>query len=74
MPEVTLPDAKNRIKIRKKRRAKRFAFFCALFAPVCHFVEQVEQLQGKAVWSEFAPILGEGKKRVLGADICKGGL
>jgi len=41
---------------------------------VCHFVEQVEQLQGKAVWSEFAPILGEGKKRVLGADICKGGL
>ena len=28
----------------------------------------------KAVWSEFAPILGEGKKRMLGADICKGGL
>jgi len=41
---------------------------------VCHFVEQVEQLQGKAVWSEFAPVLGEGKKRVLGADIRKGGL
>mgnify|MGYP005762650653 CR=1 FL=1 len=57
-----------------RRAVKWFAFFCALFAPVCHFVEQVEQLQGKAVWSEFAPILGEGKKRVLGADICKGGL
>jgi len=58
----------------KKRRAKRFAFFCALFAPVCHFVEQVEQLQAKAAWSEFAPILGEGKKGVFGASICKGGL
>ena len=31
-------------------------------------------MQGKAIWSEFATILGEGKKRVLGADICKGGL
>ena len=66
LPGVTLPDAKNRIKIRKSRRAKRFRLFCALFALVCRFVEQVEQLQGKAVWSEFAPILGKGKKAGIG--------
>ena len=31
-------------------------------------------MQGKVVWSEFAPILGKGKKRVLEINICKGGL
>ena len=46
-------------------------FFCTQFAPVCRFVEQVEQLQDKAAWSEFAPILGEGKKEVFGANICQ---
>ena len=45
--------------------------FCALFALVCRFAEQVEQLQDKAVWSEFAPILGKEKKEVLRANICQ---
>lgn len=42
LPEVTLPDTKNRIKIRKNRRAKKVRLFCALFALVCHFAKQVE--------------------------------
>ena len=54
-----------------ERRAKEVRLFCTLFALVCRFAEQVEQLQGKAVWSEFAPILGKGKKEVLGANICQ---
>ena len=52
-----------------RRAVKGFAFFCALFALVCRFAEQVEQLQDKAVWSEFAPILGKEKKEVLRANI-----
>ena len=31
-------------------------------------------MQGKEVWSEFAPILGDGKKGMFGANICQRGL
>ena len=57
-----------------ERRAKEVRFFCTLFAPVCRFVEQVEQVVGQGSLERICPDFGRRKKEVFGASICKGGL
>ena len=49
-----------------ERRAKEVRFFCTLFAPVCRFAEQVEQVVGQGSLERICPDFGQRKKEGIG--------
>ena len=74
LPEVTLPDTKNRIKIRKKRRAKKVRLFLRPVCPCVPLCETGGVVAGQGSLERICPDFGRRKKEVFGASICKGGL
>lgn len=74
LPEMTLPDTKNRIKIRKKRRAKKVRLFLRPVCPCVPLCETGGVVAGQGSLERICPDFGRRKKEVFGASICKGGL
>ena len=74
LPEGTLPDAKNRIKIRKSRRAKMFRFFAPCL-PLCAALQnRWSSCRARQFGANLPRFWAKKKKEVFGASICKGGL